>query len=120
MLKRDEFLSSVNPRLQESSPTRSARCHPEIVAASNALVVVQEEAVTHYPPTDDSYVSMLPLPPYGSTEHMTLHVTEALQLALRVLTKNKVIGRKFSDQDVELLQQIVTFLDVPVAAVPTE
>lgn len=133
-----EFLSSVSPLLAEGSPARSRpgssahggsnRASPLKSSASsshtpqkgapsptksvqgggnNAVAVVATEPAS--PPAPDAYMNDLPLPPYGSTAHLALHVTETLELALRILKKNQQVGRQLTTKDEQLLTQIASF-----------
>lgn len=127
-----EFLSSVSPLLSEGSPARSRgasangnrrapsaggspqKSPPKAVDASptdaqQAVPVVYQPPV---PAAADAYMNDLPLAPYGSTAHLSLHVTDTLELAVRVLRKNQQIGQPLGQRDIELLEELRRFAPV--------
>lgn len=139
-----EFLTHVSPLLSEGSPARNrctsagspyrtASTSPSRTTTSSAAVAVAAEpavanatipstavAVASAPVAPDAYMSELPLPPYGSTAHLSLHVTETLELVVRVLRKNAQVGRQLTDRDVKLLDEIFAFKPSATHSASTE
>lgn len=125
-----DFLSSVSPLLNEGSPSRSrgesangvrrtlpAALSPNKAAVidttsptkANALVVSPSHGAGPVPAAADAYMNDLPLAPYGSTAHLSLHVRDTLQLALRVLRKSQQIGRVLTEEERQLVDAIAAF-----------
>lgn len=123
-----EFLTHVSALLSEGSPARSrgasagsarrtpstspSKVNPQaavVIAEQRAMTASPNSTVAAIPAAADAYMNELPLPPYGSTAHLSLHVTDTLELALRVLRKNAQVGRQLTDKDLKLLEEISAF-----------
>lgn len=118
------YLTHISPLLSESSPSRSRVASaspqrgeaPAAATPSAVRAIANEEASASRQPADgavpatpNAYMNDLPLPPYGSKSHLSLHVKETLELAVRVLAKNKQIGGSLSDHDLLLIAEIAAF-----------
>ena len=139
LVKPHEYLATVSPLFNEDSPVRtrmgSAGGARKINSPSklgggridNAATIVETSAAKQQqlsqsaavPAAPDAYMQELPLAPYGSTSHLNLHVTETLQLALRILQKNELLGKALSDKDRGLLNEIARFNTAVAASEPT-
>lgn len=131
-----EFLTYISPLLTEGSPARSRgtsangtrrTASPQQQATPTKAVnpsvntstvssnssPTKQAAVSGVAAAPNAYMNELPLAPYGSTAHLTLHVTETLELALRILKKNKQIGRQLTKRDQQVLAEIGAFYEAP-------
>lgn len=127
-----DFLTSVSPLLNDGSPARSRgasasstrRTLPSAVSpvktSADAAVSAQSPTKTAenvspargpdaVPAAPDAYMNELPLSPYGSTAHLSLHVSDTLHLALRVLCKSQQVGRVLTEEERSLVAQIAAF-----------
>jgi hypothetical protein len=121
-----DFLSSVSPLLNENSPARSRGASANGVrrtvsptktstidatspSKSEVAVVSPTQGAGPVPVAPDAYMNDLPLAPYGSTAHLSLHVRDTLQLALRVLRKSHQVGRVLTEEERQLVAAIASF-----------
>ncbi|CUG92257.1 Hypothetical protein, putative [Bodo saltans] len=123
-----DFLSSVSPLLNENSPARSRGASANGVRrtisptktsstvgatsptkSTEVAVVSPSRGAGPVPVAPDAYMNDLPLAPYGSTAHLSLHVRDTLQLALRVLRKSQQVGRVLTEEERQLVDAIALF-----------
>ncbi len=129
-----DFLTSVSPLLNDGSPARSRgasasstrRTVPSAVSPVKPLGDVAAQTPTKpvgnvspargpdaVPAAPDAYMNDLPLSPYGSTAHLSLHVSDTLHLALRVLCKSQQVGRVLTQEERSLVAEIAAFATAP-------
>jgi hypothetical protein len=137
IVKPHQYLASVSPLFNENSPVRTrmgsgggsrkilspSEIKAGAISSPEAPVqqIQQQQAASSpakqhsggVPAAKDAYMQELPLAPYGSTAHLNLHITETLQLALRILQKNDQLGKALSDRDRELVAEIARFAAPP-------